>query len=192
MATPYVKSDGPNYRVEFGLPLGGIALVVPQNSASSSTFTLPPSTSTLAASASALTSGRVPFATATGLLADSANLTFAPGTGLIVADGVNAQTIRITGKAVTANGSSGTFTYPANTSFQRITTTTASLAITLPATSASVDGLVIVFEANAGVATASWVAGAGGAAIVGAPAALSANVPVRMLYNHSDTSWYPF
>jgi len=97
-----------------------------------------------------------------------------------------------TGKAFTANGATTTFTYPANTRYQYITTSAASLATTLPATSAALDGMVITFVAGAAVATATWVAGTGGATIVGAPAALVANTPVRMIYHHATTSWYPY
>lgn len=111
---------------------------------------------------------------------------------LYVGASVNGQTVRITGKAFTANGSTTTFTYPASKSYQYITTSAASLATTLPATGASVDGLVIVYVAGSAVGTATWVAGTGGATIVGAPAALSANVPVRLIYHHATTSWYPF
>jgi len=97
-----------------------------------------------------------------------------------------------TGKAFTANGATTTFTYPANTRYQYITTSAASLATTLPATSAALDGMVITFVAGAAVATATWVAGTGGATIVGAPADLVANTPVRMIYHHATTSWYPY
>ena len=100
--------------------------------------------------------------------------------------------LQIQGKALTANGVATTFTYPASTSYQYITTSAASLATTLPATSAALDGLVITLVAGSAVATATWVAGSGGATIVGAPAALVANVPVRMIYHHATTQWLPF
>jgi hypothetical protein len=100
--------------------------------------------------------------------------------------------IQVQGKAFTANGATTTFTYPADKTYQYITTSAASLATTLPATSASVDGLIITLVAGSAVATATWVAGTGGATIVGAPAALVANTPVRMIYHHATTSWYPY
>lgn len=99
---------------------------------------------------------------------------------------------QVQAKAFTANGATTTFTYPANTQYQYITTSAASLATTLPATSAAVDGLIITLVAGSSVATATWVAGTGGATIVGAPAALVANTPVRMIYHHATTSWYPY
>lgn len=95
-------------------------------------------------------------------------------------------------KTFTDNGATTTFTYPANTQYQYITTSAASLATTLPATSAALDGMVITLVAGSAVATATWVAGTGGATIVGAPAALVANSPVRMIYHHATTSWYPY
>jgi hypothetical protein len=100
--------------------------------------------------------------------------------------------VRVAGKAFIANGASTTLTYPARKTHVYITTSAASLATTLPATSLDMDGLVISLVAGSAVATATWVAGAGGAAIVGAPAALSANVPVRMIFNFPKNTWYPF
>lgn len=100
--------------------------------------------------------------------------------------------VQIQGKAFTANGATVTFTFPANTRYQYITTSAASLATTLPATSAALDGMVITFVAGSAVATATWVAGTGGATIVGAPASLVANTPVRFIYHHATTSWYPY
>jgi len=100
--------------------------------------------------------------------------------------------LQILGKALTANGATTTFTYPESTRYQYITTSAASLAVTLPTTSAAVDGLVITFVAGSAVAAATWVAGTGGATIVGAPATLVANVPVRMIYHHATTQWLPY
>jgi len=100
--------------------------------------------------------------------------------------------IQYQAKAFTANGSATTFTYPANTRYQYITTSAASLATTLPGTSSTLDGMVITLVAGSSVATATWVAGTGGATIVGAPSSLSANVPVRFIYHHATTSWYPY
>jgi hypothetical protein len=100
--------------------------------------------------------------------------------------------LQILGKALTDNGATTTFTYPANTSYQYITTSATSLAITLPATSAALDGLVITLVAGSSVATATWVAGTGGATIVGAPSSLVANVPVRMIYHDATTQWLPY
>jgi hypothetical protein len=99
---------------------------------------------------------------------------------------------RYTGKAFTANGATTTFTYPVNTRYQYITTSAVSLNTTLPATSAALDGMVITFVAGSAVVAATWTAGTGGATIVGAPAALVANTPVRFIYHHATTSWYPY
>lgn len=41
MAIPYVKNDGPNYRVQVGLPTGGVWTLQPTDSASSFTATFP-------------------------------------------------------------------------------------------------------------------------------------------------------
>jgi len=105
---------------------------------------------------------------------------------------ISLRGIQVQGKAFTANGATTTFTYPVDKTYQYITTSAASLATTLPDTTAAKDGLIITLVAGSAVATATWVAGTGGATIVGAPAALVANTPVRMIYHHATTSWYPY
>ena len=104
----------------------------------------------------------------------------------------DAGQIRSAAHAFIANGATTTLTYPERKTHLYITTSAASLATTLPATTLDTDGLVISLVAGSAVATATWVAGSGGASIVGAPAALSANVPVRMIFNYPKNTWYPF
>jgi hypothetical protein len=100
--------------------------------------------------------------------------------------------IRSAAHAFIANGAATTLTYPERKTHVYITTSAASLATTLPATTLDTDGLVIDLVAGSSVATATWVAGPGGAAIVGAPTAISANTAVRMIFNYPKNTWYPF
>jgi len=93
-------------------------------------------------------------------------------------------------KVVVSNGAATTYTVPAGASYVYILTTAASLAITLPAAAASIDGLVVVIVPNNVVAAVTWVS-AGSAAFVGAPTALATNTPVRWIYDHASLKWYP-
>lgn len=106
-----------------------------------------------------------------------------------------AGSLGLRGKAVTNNGATTTFTVPANINYQYIITSVASggtMAITLPATSATIDGLILSVVLSGTINTVGFFAGAGGATVVGGPTAMTANVPVRMIYHHATTSWYPF
>ncbi len=96
----------------------------------------------------------------------------------------------ILGKVFASNGATTTYTYPAATNYVYITTTAVSLQTTLPAAAAAINGLVITLCPSASVATATWVSS--GATFVGAPAALVANTPVRMIYHHATTQWTPY
>ena len=100
--------------------------------------------------------------------------------------------VNYSAKTMVANGAATTYTYPSATNYVYLTTSAASLAVTLPTTASWMDGLVVILVVGSSVATATWVAGSGGATIVGAPASLSANVPTRMIYHHATTSWYPY
>jgi len=123
------------------------------------------------------------------LRASAGTMTFGGSTSRPI---VFTGSILYTGKGFTNNGATTTFTFPARTRYQYVQTTAASLATTLPGTASSLDGLVVTLVVSANVATATWVAGSGGATIVGAPAALVANTPVRFIYHHATTSWYPY
>ena len=111
-------------------------------------------------------------------------------TGNVSASGsVTAVEYLMTGKVIAANGATTSYTVPDNTGYVYLTTTAASLAVTLPAGSASIDGLEITIVPSATVATVTWVST--GASFVGAPAAFAANTRVSMIYNHATTAWYP-
>lgn len=142
-------------------------------------------------SASAMATAIAFFTGVVGDALTAANLTYGTEAARITSTGLFqfGKGVSITAKAVVNNGSTTTYTYPAATSYVYITTSAASLATTLPAASSAIDGLMITYVPSANVATATWVSS--GATFVGAPAALTANVPVRMIYNHSDTKWYP-
>lgn len=64
----------------------------------------------------------------------------------------------------------------------------ASFAITLPASNSSLDGVKYVVMSTVTRATTSWAST--GAAIVGAPATLTANTPVCLQYSHANATWY--
>ena len=111
-------------------------------------------------------------------------------TGNVSASGsVTAAEYLMTGKVIAANGATTSYTVPDNTGYVYLTTTAASLAVTLPAGSALIDGLEITIVPSATVATVTWVST--GASFVGAPAAFAANTRVSMIYNHATTAWYP-
>jgi hypothetical protein len=104
-----------------------------------------------------------------------------------------ASGMALTGKAFPNNGATVTYTYPANTSYVYLTTSAANLTITLPtvtgAAGVAIDGSVIEIVPSATVATVTWASTGG--SFVGAPAAFTANVPVKMIYHHATLSWYP-
>ena len=64
----------------------------------------------------------------------------------------------------------------------------ASFAITLPASNSNLNGVKYVVMSTVTRATTSWASA--GAAIVGAPATLTANTPVCLQYSHSNATWY--
>lgn len=100
-----------------------------------------------------------------------------------------AEGLGITAKTIVNNGATVTYTVAAKKSYVYITTTAASMAFTLPSAAAAIDGLVVIVCPSAAVATVTWAST--GATFVGAPAAISANVPVRMIYDHASLIWYP-
>lgn len=92
-------------------------------------------------------------------------------------------------KVVAANGATTTYTYPAKCSYVYITSSAASLQVTLPAAAANIDGLKITIVPDTTIATATWLST--GATFAGAPASFAANTPVRMVYDHASLKWYP-
>ena len=64
----------------------------------------------------------------------------------------------------------------------------ASFAITLPASNSNLDGVKYVIMSTSTRATTTWASA--GAAIVGAPATLTANTPVCLQYSHANATWY--
>jgi hypothetical protein len=92
-------------------------------------------------------------------------------------------------KSVVANGATTSITIAAKKSYVYITSTAASLAFTLPAGAAAIDGLTLTMVVDTTIATLTWASA--GATFAGAPAASTANVPIRMIYDHASTKWYP-
>ena len=64
----------------------------------------------------------------------------------------------------------------------------ASFVITLPASNSNLNGVKYVVMSTATRATTTWASA--GAAIVGAPATLTANTPVCLQYSHANATWY--
>ncbi len=91
-------------------------------------------------------------------------------------------------KVIVNNGATTTYTVPAGASYVNITTSAASLATTLPAAAAAIDGLRVDINPSAAVATATWISA--GATFVGAPTALVANTTVSFIYHHATTQWF--
>jgi hypothetical protein len=94
-------------------------------------------------------------------------------------------------KAVVNNNASGTYTVAAGVSYVAFTgTNVGTVAFTLPAAAAGLDGLVIEIYTTAAVGTSStW--SSSGATFVGAPATLAAASVTRMVYHHATTQWLP-
>lgn len=92
-------------------------------------------------------------------------------------------------KSIVANGATTSYTVPAKKNYVYLTTTAASLAFTLPAAAAAIDGLLVTVVTDTSVATLTWASS--GATFVGAPAASTANTPIRMIYDHASLKWYP-
>ena len=99
-------------------------------------------------------------------------------------------TVSFTGKTIAANGATTSYTVASNTAYVYLTTTAVSMAMTLPAGAAAIDGLILIVCPSAVIATVTWASS--GTTFVGAPSAFAANTPVRMIYNHSDLKWYPW
>jgi hypothetical protein len=64
----------------------------------------------------------------------------------------------------------------------------ASFAVTLPASNSNLDGVKYVVMSTATRATTTWASA--GATIIGAPSTLTANTPICLQYNHTNTTWY--
>lgn len=64
----------------------------------------------------------------------------------------------------------------------------ASFAVTFPAGSSSIDGLLMTILSTAARASTTWASS--GATFVGAPTSLSAGVPVSFQYHHATTQWF--
>lgn len=92
-------------------------------------------------------------------------------------------------KSIVANGATTTYTVPAKKSYIYMTTTAASLAFTLPAGAAALDGLCLTIVTDTTVPTITWAST--GTTFVGAPTATVANTPIRMIYDHASLKWYP-
>ena len=92
-------------------------------------------------------------------------------------------------KLTVANGATTTYTVPAKTSYVYMTSSAASMAYTLPAAAAAIDGLEITNVTDTSIATVTW--SSAGATFAGAPSASIANVPMRMIYDHATLKWYP-
>lgn len=67
-------------------------------------------------------------------------------------------------------------------------TTGGSLAITLPAASAAIDGQVFTFTSTTSRSGTSW--NSSGGTVTGLPGSLTANIPVTVQYVHSQTRWF--
>jgi len=93
-------------------------------------------------------------------------------------------------KVIVNNGATTTYTVPAGASYVNITTSAASLAFTFPAAAALIDGIEIIINPSASVATATW--SSSGATFIGSPSSLIANTSVRFIYDHATLKWYQF
>lgn len=100
-----------------------------------------------------------------------------------------AEGLALTGKSIVNNGATATYTVAAKKNYAYLTTTAASIAFTLPAGAAAIDGLLVTVVTDTAVAALTWASA--GATFVGAPAASSANTPIRMIYDHASLKWYP-
>lgn len=96
--------------------------------------------------------------------------------------------LSLLGKTIINNGATTTYTVAAKTNYVYMTTSAASMAFTLPAAAAAIDGLMITVVTNIAVATVTWAST--GATFAGAPAASLANTPIRLIYDHATLIWY--
>jgi len=67
-------------------------------------------------------------------------------------------------------------------------TSGAGLAVTLPAASASIDGLLLTFSSTTNRAAVTW--SSSGATVTGLPNSLVANQSITIQYIHSQTRWF--
>lgn len=65
----------------------------------------------------------------------------------------------------------------------------ASLAVTMPNAGSAIDGQKMTVMSSVERSSVTWVSGGGGA-FVGAPASLTAGVPVTLQYDQATTKWY--
>jgi hypothetical protein len=100
-----------------------------------------------------------------------------------------AEGLALSGKSIVNNGATATYTVAAKKNYAYLTTTAASIAFTLPAGAAAIDGLLVTVVTDTAVAALTWASA--GATFVGAPTASSANTPIRMIYDHASLKWYP-
>lgn len=100
-----------------------------------------------------------------------------------------AEGLALSGKSIVNNGATTTYTVAAKKNYAYLTTTAASIAFTLPAAAAAIDGLLVTVVTDTSVAALTWASA--GATFVGAPTASTANTPMRMIYDHASLKWYP-
>lgn len=67
-------------------------------------------------------------------------------------------------------------------------TNASSLAITLPAASAAIDGQIMMIMATINRASTTWTSSGG--VTTGLPNSLVANSPVSVIYHHALTRWF--
>lgn len=148
------------------------------------TYTFADADMTISGSASALTSGRVPFVTTGGLLLDDASFTYNTSTGLLLTTPVNATTYSASGTstftAIQNNGNlvnTGSITSPTVYG-----SSSASGTLNLMGSSSPTAGVVSV-----GSSTASSFIAQGSASVVGA---VTTSNTVNMLTANSNTDGF--
>lgn len=188
--TVVVSASGTSTDVQLNLASKGAGGVMHQTNGTTNQFEV-------AATASAVNYASVTGGIATASVKYTAKGTdtditmdFTPkGAGIL---GFNATTrttglVRETSKTVTATN--GLTTLTVTTKYTYLTGTAGiSMAITLPAASATIDGEIHIVMSTTGRALTTWVSS--GATFVGTPNSLTANVPVRLIYNHATLKWY--
>lgn len=88
----------------------------------------------------------------------------------------------------TINSTNGVTTITLTTRYTFMTGTAGlTLAITLPAAAAAIDGQIMTIMSTAGRSLTSWASSGG--TVTGLPASLTANSPVEVMYVHSLTRW---
>lgn len=107
------------------------------------------------------------------------------GTGLLQV----AQGLSLMCKTLFNNGATTTYTVASGQSYVYLTTSATTLAVTLPAAAAAIDGQMITFATSATVASVTFASA--GATFANVVTSLTLNVPVRMIYDHATLKWYP-